>query len=378
MKVILITYIYPNNRFPEWGSFIENHVREWISMGVNVDVIAPKSVTKTLMMFFKKKHQFEIAGNIIDRPWFLSFSSIKIGSFSFSKLTSKSISKAFNRALKRSNTPDIYIGKFLFPGGEVAVKAGLMNGRKAYADLGESDSFTELNYRDFEEAQKIMQSLHGVFCVSPRLVNEAIKLGVNSDNILYAPNTVNTNLFRPLNKGICRNKLNLPNDIFIVVFVGHFIERKGPLRVLEAIDSLNIPVKGVFLGQGSQEPKGQNVIFSGSVQNRELPEWLNASDVFVLPTLAEGNCNAINEAMACGLPVISSNISDIKYQVPEDAGILVDPNDPKLIADAILKLYTNKQMLQTFRNNCILYSKERNIKSRAKQIMDWVIEKELR
>jgi teichuronic acid biosynthesis glycosyltransferase TuaC len=213
--------------------------------------------------------------------------------------------------------------------------------------------------------------------VSRRLVNEAIKLGANSDNILYAPNTVNTNLFRPLNKGICRNKLNLPNDIFIVVFVGHFIERKGPLRVLEAIDSLNIPVKGVFLGQGSQEPIGQNVIFSGSVQNRELPEWLNASDVFVLPTLAEGNCNAINEAMACGLPVISSNILDIKYQVPEDAGILVDPNDPKLIADAIQNLYTNKQILQTFGNNCIRYAKKRNIKSRAKQIIDWVIEKEL-
>lgn len=377
MKICILTYVYPNPRFPEWGSFVENHVRDWMSMGIDVDVIVPKSLPKALVMLLNKKQRIEIAGNTIRRPLFITYPKIKIGGLSLSKLNNVNLCAAFRRGIKNTTIPDIYIGKFLFSGGKAAVNAGIENHRNAYADLGESDSFLEMGYRDLEEARKIIKSLDGLFCVSPRLMHEVIELGANPENVLYAPNTVNSNLFRPLNKDVCRNKLNLPNDIFIIIFVGHFIERKGPLRLLRAIDSLNIPVKGVFLGQGPQEPNGKNVFFCGSVPNEDLPDWLNAADVFALPTLSEGNCNAINEAMACGLPVISSNISDIKYQVPVDAGILVDPNDTEQIANAIHKLYTNKQALELFRNKCIQHAKTRNEKSRAKQIIDWIIEKDL-
>ena len=65
---------------------------------------------------------------------------------------------------------------------------------------------------------------------------------------------------------------------------------------------------------------------------------MNAADVFVLPTLAEGCCNAILEAMACGLPIISSNLP-FNWDILNDKNsILIDPNNINQIADAIQRL----------------------------------------
>lgn len=376
MRICKLTYIYPNSRYPEWGSFVERHVREWRTMNLDVDVIAPKSFIKTWWFFLKKKQLIEIAENEIKRPVFISLPAFNLwGIRFFTSLTNKCLMDAFLRGLSMSPVPDLYIGKFLFPGGEAAVKAKDIYKRKAFVDLGESNSLLEMHDEDIIKAKEIFKSLDGFFCVSPRLVNEAIILGAKKEDVVFIPNTIDINRFRPLNKMACRNKLGLPQKEFIIIFVGHLIERKGPLRVLQALNALSIPVRGVFLGRGPQVPMGDKVQYCGPVPNQDLPLWLNSANVFVLPTLAEGNCNAINEAMACGLPVISSNIVDIKPQVPDDAGILIDPNDPVQIASAIEKLYCNKNLLFSYGKNSLKYAQSRNEKSRAMQIIEWIVKR---
>lgn len=376
MRVCKLTYVYPSSRFPEWGSFVEKHVREWKEMGIYVDVVAPRSLIRSIVLLGKRIYDVEIAGDTISRPVFFSLPVVKLaGSRFFYSFMSMNLMSAFERGLNRMTVPDIYIGKFLFPGGWAAVKAKSIYKRKAYVDLGESNSLLEMQVEDVTRAKEIFKSLDGVFCVSPRLVNEAITLGAKQEDVVLIPNTVDLQRFRPLNKVECRNKLCLPQDGFIIVFVGHLIERKGPLRVLQAMNALSIPVRGVFLGRGPQVPVGEKVHYCGSVPNQDLPIWLNSADVFVLPTLAEGNCNAINEAMACGLPVISSNIPDIQPQVPQDAGILVEPLEFNQIAEAINTLYKNRALLVAYGVNSLKYAQMRNKNSRSKQMIEWILQR---
>src|SRR5512143_325327 len=78
----------------------------------------------------------------------------------------------------------------------------------------------------------------------------------------------------------------------------------------------------------------EDVIFPGYVPHEELPLWYNAADLFVYPSLFEGFGLPVLEAMACGAPVITSNVSSLP-EVAGEAGILVDPADTGGLTDAI-------------------------------------------
>lgn len=375
-NICIITSNYPLPKFPERGAFIENHVRRWQNKGLSVNVIAPVSIFEPIKSLRKKKHNIDIAGNSIQRPFYLTYSNRKINSINTRILNTNSFVKSAMRKVKKTEIPDFYYGKFLMNGGIAALKAGKKYNRPAYADLGESRLTQKMDNKELEIASQVISGLGGLICVSERLVNEVINLGADPNNVLYAPNTVDANRFFPMEKKLCRKQLGLPEKEFIVLFVGHLIVRKGPLRVLEAINSLDIPVKGIFLGRGKQNINGEKVLYTDSVPNDKLPLWLNAADLFVLPTLAEGYCNAINEAIACGLPIISSDIPDIRQQVSKKMGILVDPMNIKEIANAIQTIYFNDELREQYRNHCIEYSKLWFSESRADKILNWVEKKE--
>jgi glycosyltransferase involved in cell wall biosynthesis len=82
------------------------------------------------------------------------------------------------------------------------------------------------------------------------------------------------------------------------------------------------------------------VIFPGYVQRREQPLWYNAADVFVYPSQYEGFGLPALEAMACGVPVITSNTSSLP-EVVGDTGITVDPTDVEALAEAMLSVLTD-------------------------------------
>ena len=86
------------------------------------------------------------------------------------------------------------------------------------------------------------------------------------------------------------------------------------------------------------QPDCEGILFKGKLPHEEIPLYLNTADVFVLPSLAEGCSNSIVEAMACGLPVISSDLSFNYDILNADNSILVNPNDVGEISAAIKKL----------------------------------------
>jgi glycosyltransferase involved in cell wall biosynthesis len=132
------------------------------------------------------------------------------------------------------------------------------------------------------------------------------------------------------------------------------------------------PAKAAFLGSGPLVPDFPGVIHTGSVQHDDLAIWLNAADVLALPTLAEGCCNAIAEALACALPIVTSDIPDLRWQVPDKGVVLVDPRDPDAIAAALDDLAANPDKVAQMRADLLALADLERDKNRADEILTWI------
>ena len=368
----IITPNYPLKRFPERGVFVESLVREWQASGVKCSITAPTSlsVLARSSKFPKKKTVF--AGDHIKRPVYLSFSDRNIFGLESQELNLVMFYRTVMRTISRQTLPDVYYGKF-YSGAIAAFKAKEKFAIPAFADFGQSRFYWNRNQKAFAYAKEIISKLDGAVCVSEDLVVEMKLLGLPEERILLAPNEVNIDHFRPLDRDACRKKLSLPTDHFIVVFVGHFLEAKGPLRVLAAIERLgHNNISAVFLGRGKQKPESKQTLHIGSVPRDELPVWLNAADVFMLPTETEGSCNAINEALSCGLPVISSDISNVSKQVPPSSSILVNPHDITELSRALFMVYESEDVRSTMSKAALTIRQKQSATNRANRILEWM------
>ena len=219
-----------------------------------------------------------------------------------------------------------------------------------------------------------LNKVKGVICVSTKNKEESIHLGLTSaEHCTIIPNSINPNLFRKLDKMECRKKLGISSNIFIIAFVGAYKTNKGADRLSDAIKLISgQAIYSFFIGSGSIAPSAPNMLFEGRLLQHEIPIYLNAADVFVLPTLAEGCCNAILEAMACGLPIISSNLP-FNWDILNDKNsIMIDPNDLNQIADAIKRLRDYPEQRSKMSEEALNTVKDLTIDKRAKMILEFI------
>ena len=218
----------------------------------------------------------------------------------------------------------------------------------------------------------------GVIAVSSKNKTEAAQMGfIDEAKCKVFPNGTDTKLFKPLDKALCRNKLGLPQGAFIVSCVGFICERKGQNRLLEAVRKLNDKnIKLLFIGAAASIEtftlEGEEILFKDSVKNSELPSFLSASDLFCLPTRAEGCCNAIIEALACGLPIVSSNLPFNWDVLDESNSIMVNPDIVNEIANAIQCLKENDEMRITLSEGALKKAQKLDILQRAENILDFI------
>ena len=128
-------------------------------------------------------------------------------------------------------------------------------------------------------------------------------------------------------------------------------------------------VKSIFIGSGEQEPDCDGVLFKGRLPHKEIVTYLNAADIFVLPTLAEGCCNAVVEAMACGLPIVSSDLPFNDDILDETNSIRIDPMDVNAISKAIEKLWKDEDLRSKLADGALKRAKSLTIESRADNIL---------
>ena len=146
-----------------------------------------------------------------------------------------------------------------------------------------------------------------------------------------------------------RKKLQLDPEVPYVLFVGSLEEVKGIETLLQAVCILikeeAMKFKLLIAGSGSlktriEEYIHQNnledfVILLGSVSHEKIAEYMNASNLFCLPSIREGHPNVVNEALASGIPVVGTNVGAIPDLLNDTTGIVVPPSEPKLLAKGL-------------------------------------------
>ncbi len=306
------------------------------------------------------------------RQKYLSFSDKNIFRFNTFTLTQLGYERAVKRALGSVDyRPDIIYGHFLYPDGAAAIHLGEKLKVPAFISVGES-SFWSVRPIGFEKARQDYRKVTGIVAVSNLIKRSLIsELKISEEKIGVFPNGTDLSMFYPRDKSEMRKKYGLPQHKIIAAFVGHFDERKGPHRVLKAVESLeNVGV--IFLGTGKIKLDGRGVLFKGVLQHSHVPEILSAADMFVLPTLVEGSCNAIVEAMACGLPVITSKGEFNDDIVDDKVSIRVDPQSIPEIRAAVTMLSEDAEFRSRLSGNALKMAIKLDVNVRARKILDWM------
>lgn len=359
--------------------FVKKLVDEWAKAGHHCVVISPVSRTKICigkeinMPYFERQ---EISSGIfvdVYRPRFwhlpkISMSGVSLSNMSLQNTIDETISKAGIKF-------DLIYGHFF----AIASK-GWRYAHKykipLFAATGES--VISLPPKPCKEytVDKFKDELCGVVAVSTKNKIEAAAIGIiNPAKTKVFPNGANLDLFTKLDKNECRQKLNLPQNDFIVLCVGQFIERKGQRRILAAVDKLQkSDIKTVFLGKGEDNFEHASILYKGTVENTKLPLYLNAADAFVLPTRKEGCCNAIVEALACGVPIVSSD-RDFNHDVlNRNNAILVNPDNINQIAEGINTIYSNKELAVSLADEAYKMGQSLSVTKRASNILAFIKE----
>ncbi len=266
---------------------------------------------------------------------------------------------------------NLIYGHFISPSGFVAAKLGNRLRIMSCLAYGENSSYTVDEF-GVQTTRKKLKYIKAVISVSSNNTRYLIDNNiVSEDTIKTIPNAVNRRIFYPRDKSRMRKKYDIPEDVFVVAFVGYFTHTKGSARLAAAIDKLE-DVYSIFIGNGEYIPACQNILFVGNVTHKDIPEFLSAADVFVLPTIAEGCCNAIIEALSCGLPVISSNLPFNDDILNDECSIRINTMDIGAIADSIRLLRDNHELREKMERAALEKAKDLDINRRAGLILNWI------
>jgi glycosyltransferase involved in cell wall biosynthesis len=371
MNICVVCQSFPTQKTIDFV-FIEQLCREFADLGENITVIAPQSVFKSIVRRIPLQKTKSIVQTrnskfTLLRPYSFSFGN------GFHKLNKKFFDNAVLRACRKIDAvPDVLYGHF-WCCADAALPFALKENVPLFVVAGEGEISSHTIMTD-NEIKSLRDAVNGVICVSTKSKKESVVVGFTTENkCTVIPNAINPALFYPREKRLMREKLNLPQETFILAFVGQFNSRKGVARLCEALKKVNnLNIKIMFMGTGAELPDYEGTIFAKTVNHDDLPEYLSAADAFILPSINEGCSNAIIEAMACGLPILSSDMEFNHDVLNEFNSILFDPLSVDEIAQAILNLYSDSKLCEKLSKGALVAASKLTIHERAKKILAFI------
>ena len=206
---------------------------------------------------------------------------------------------------------------------------------------------------------KLFKCCHAYIGISPVFTISYQAAGLSNDRYYFIPNGVDLEIYSPVLpkiKNALKIKYGFSKEDKVIVFIGHFSKEKRPLLLYKAWVKLcdsNLDTKIIFIGHTKNhfevneeiiEIIKQDAIKRGRIQfikfvetTQHVDEYLKIADIFVFTSIREGLPNVLLEAMACALPCIASDLTNITDWLIDDGvtGLLFCSDDPEVLAEKI-------------------------------------------
>jgi len=240
------------------------------------------------------------------------------------------------RRLRRERGVNLLDAHFAYPEGYAATLLGRWLGLPVTITLRGTEVPLARDPARCKRKLRAIADASRVFAVADSLKRHVVALGADPDKIRVVGNGVDCHKFFPVDRAQARQELGLPPGAKILISVGGLVERKGFHRVIELLPELVKRFPDLhYLIVGGACPEGdltqflkemvkrldlgERVHFLGALPPEQLHKPLSAADVFVLATANEGWANVFLEAMACGLPVVTTDVGGNREVVCDDS-----------------------------------------------------------
>ncbi|MFP7297232.1 glycosyltransferase [Neobacillus niacini] len=348
-SVLIISNMYPSEHSPTFGIFVKNQVVALRKEGVQVDVLAiTNASTKKQDVIFKYL-------SWLFRGIFLLFKGY------------------------RYKTVHAH---YVFPSGLIGLLFKLLWRSKLVvtAHGGDIDKMAKKSPLIQKVTKHILKKSDTVIAVGQRLYQEIQEhYRIEPNKLLLLSMGVNTNIFRKIaEKETMKSKLKINKDIPVILFVGNITRDKGLIELVKAFALVKKQISQAelhLIGSTKNKPfveeltsiikeeRIEGIVFHDPKPQEEIAEWMNAGDVFVLPSYIEGFGLVALEAMACGTPVVASNVGGLSYLLNNNSGILIPPHNSQALSKGISQVLTNKETRDSLIQNGLKRAEEHNQKN---------------
>jgi len=373
LNVLTLSTLFPDMSRPNFGVFVERQARELASRpDVKVTVIAPLGVPiwpiglasryAPLQALPRKERWQDMT---VYRPLFSTIP--KIGArFNVGSMTRAILPLV--RDLHEQQPFDVIDASFFFPDGPVAQRLSRALGIPYSVKARGADIHYWGKRRDTRRlVKRAGEDAAGLLAVSSAMRRSMVKMGMEAEKIRVHYTGVDLDRFEIADRGAAKEALGFEGPV--ILCVGALIPRKGQELLVQALPRLP-GVTLLFAGQGQYrralekqaEELGvdRRIGFLGSVPHDRLPRIYAAADVMALPSSSEGLANAWVESLACGTPIVISDVGGARELLDRpEAGHIVD-RDPNAIATAIGDLLTHPPEREAVRDTALRFTWEAN------------------
>jgi glycosyltransferase involved in cell wall biosynthesis len=214
-----------------------------------------------------------------------------------------------------------------------------------------------------DQLPKIIPYCDGIITVSNYSKSDIVKEFNFPEDKIFVTHLAPEDIYKPLNKELSKILINKYYSIEgdFILYIGGFSPRKNILGLIDAFSQLlshtkrkiSLVIAGnkglsynIYINRVHELNLDDNVIFPGFISMDHLPYLYNAAELFVYPSFYEGFGLPPIEAMACGIPVITSNTTSIP-EIAGDSAILIDPNNTDQIYKAMLSVIEDSNLSST-------------------------------